>query len=348
MESVSNATVSRTDPETIAAGSFKKVYSYSKKMPHNLKLMGAYYNGKSRVYYHFAQVSSRLSYSGVYNIEQQRIQSFKAVGVPATEDDSPIQASEVFQITENQIFWYILTNNRIEMLVIDSRDNTGKFQKHKTKTPPGPNDDVTKTTHATLAVIAGYPYLAGGFLGTTGYHGRYVALLGLYSGYWRYYYLQHPRDNPIIQRFRNKIYYIGGNRIIDDPLVEYGVIHLNAPSELWGANYVQIRQNSVYLIENYPELNEINNIFAAAAAYRDDLYIFTKKTFLNEGIFYRYNTFRDTFTLYKADRSICLDVDLDFVDSIKVTNVNNLLQITLSYYHNMILRCEIILFRPHF
>lgn len=318
----------------------------------NLRLSGAYYNGKSRVYYYFSHGSSRLSFSGVYSISQQRIQSLREIGSPATDDGSHIQAAEVFKTTDNEVFWYVQTNNRIGVLAIDSRDNTGKFQKKETHAGVYVvNDNIKSTSNTTMAMIGGYPYLAGGTLGTTGYQGTWVALQGTYPHYYRYNYLNYARDNPIIQRFRNKIYYIGGNRIVTDPFVEYAEIYFNKPTSLLGANYIYTKNNSqhsVYLIEDFSELYDLNNLFAKAASYRDDLYIFTKKTFLNEGVFYRYSTYKDTFTLYKADSDICRSINLNNIDSIQVTNVNNLLQIALSHYENSILRCEIVLFRPHF
>lgn len=266
--------------------------------------------------------------------------------------------AEVFNTTEQEIFWYILTNNGIYILKVDIQSFYGSLTKRE-----GFTANLENTKDTTMCVVSRNPLLAGGSLGV--YKGKYIAYLCDSSNvYYRYFYLAFDRYNPIVIPHRNKIYYIGGNISTDenDGFMEFNKVTLYERSKLhYGVslywNYTA-RPEVVYPRGFDKEIRlNINNLDASASLYREEIYFFTKKTFSSRGArFYRYNTVTHEWIIYQLDTDVEKSIAIDKIASIKTINVNNMIYIFLMGY-NLVssdksnentLQIEVYKFKPFF
>lgn len=104
------------------------------------------------------------------------------------QDNFEVIGAEVYNTTEQEIFWYILTNNGIYTLKIDIQSFYGNLTKRE-----GFTANLENTKDTTMCVVSRNPLLAGGSLGT--YKGKYIAYLCDSSNvYYRYLYLAFDTD----------------------------------------------------------------------------------------------------------------------------------------------------------
>ena len=336
----------KSDTSELNPGDINLQEIYENTKFSGLKIIGVEYNGKSRIYIVLVQEFKSSVYLAVYDIKRERISTLRLIeNFSNFIDYEQFVSAKAYLINNEYIYFYLLTTHKVLVMEVSNKTLSGKITNKLAK------HDLKETINATMAVVSGYPFLAGGSLG--GLRGSYIAYLGSVAGYFRYKYLHYERNNPILLQFQDAMYFIGGALMPKkEPLVEYHPLFFPKKEiSYYGASIYaySYRKNIVYPIVCYEEINlRVDALNAVAIPYITEIYLFTKQSFYYERTFYRFNILNNNWTIYEVDKNIFQQRKLKEISGINSVNVNNIGYIFLSGYQGGTFLIETFKFKPLF